>query len=95
MLPGRRVAAEGRGLRGSGPLLALAEGGRPRALIRMRRSLREETNALVTAAREAGAKIVLAGSGVDLPLPRTPPPPAARTWSPPSARCRRTARASC
>ncbi|WP_338743653.1 HAD-IC family P-type ATPase [Actinomadura luteofluorescens] len=69
VLPGRRVPAEGRGLRGSGPLLALAEGGRPRALIRMRRSLREETNALVTAAREAGAKIVLAGSGVDLPLP--------------------------
>ncbi|MEV0666394.1 HAD-IC family P-type ATPase [Actinomadura luteofluorescens] len=69
VLPGGKVPAEGRGLRGSGPMLALTEGGRPRALIRMRRSLREETNALVTAAREAGAKIVLAGSGVELPLP--------------------------
>ncbi|MGI5200666.1 HAD-IC family P-type ATPase [Spirillospora sp. CA-108201] len=61
--------AEGRDLPGSGPVLSLAEGGRPRALIRMRRALREETNALVTAARDAGAKIVLAGSGVELPLP--------------------------
>ncbi|GGQ25914.1 magnesium-transporting ATPase (P-type) [Actinomadura coerulea] len=69
VLPGGEVPAEGRDLRGSGPVLALAEGGRPRALIRMRRSLREETNAWVTAAREAGVKLVLAGSGVDLPLP--------------------------
>ncbi|MEU8120365.1 HAD-IC family P-type ATPase [Spirillospora sp. NPDC049024] len=67
---GRRVPAEGRELlRGPGPVLVLAEDGRPRAFIRMRRSLRDETNALVTAAREAGATIVLAGSGVELPIP--------------------------
>ncbi|WP_141576832.1 cation-translocating P-type ATPase [Actinomadura sp. WMMA1423] len=70
VLPDGKVPAKGRALlQGPGPVLALAEKGRPRALIRMRRSLRDETNALVTAAREAGVKVVLAGPGVELPVP--------------------------
>lgn len=67
LVPGEDVPEEARRLGGDRPLLALTEDGRPRAFLTAVRRPVDGANALFVAARESGARLVLAGPDVELP----------------------------
>jgi len=70
-LTGRRGERERRRLAATGPLavLGLAHGRRLHALVSVVRRPHDRAHALLTAARRAGLRFVVAGEGVDLPGP--------------------------